>query len=152
MVQPTLHPSPRREKTSITASIEESSGSDTDNTPKPDSVGVKKTALAKLNQSWIFEIAGFLIAFLCLAATVALLQAYDNEVVPSWPVTPNFVLSLLANVGFTGTLLGVHAAVQQLKWILYSQSARPMTGFSWFQKARAGGISAAYLFYMAGAQ
>lgn len=142
-------------KGDFVASVQESPGRHKENSSRGVSLTcsvVDKTVWARLNQTWVFETAGFSVALLCLIATVTLFQTYNNQVVPIWPVTPNFVLSLLGNVAFASTLLGVHAAVAQLKWILYSKSSWPLTGFSIFQRARAGGIGAASLLLIAGAQ
>ena len=79
-------------------------------------VVAKQSFRAKLSETWFYELLGLLSGLLSLAATVALLRMHDGQRVPDWPVTLNFLLSLLGNVGFTGTLFAVHAAVAQLKW------------------------------------
>ena len=112
----------------------------------------QKSLWAKICQTWILESTGFLVAFLCLAATAAMLRMYDNQVVPGWPVTLNFVLSLFGNVGFAGTLFGVHAAVAQLKWIRYMTSPRPLADLAAFQSVRSGAIGAIRLLFTAGTQ
>jgi hypothetical protein len=114
--------------------------------------GKSKPAWAKLTQTWTFEFAGFVTALLCLAATGSLLRIYDNQLVPEWPVTLNFVLSLLGNVAFASTLFGVHASVAQFKWIWFARRPRPMTELATFQKARGGAIGAIQLLFAVGSQ
>lgn len=91
-----------------------------------------KSALAKLNQTWALELGGFLSAFLCLTTTITLLRRYDNELVPDWPLGLNFVLSLLGNIAFAGTLLGVHSALAQSQWIWFSMRPRPLAKLAIF--------------------
>ncbi|KAK3386084.1 hypothetical protein B0H63DRAFT_191903 [Podospora didyma] len=125
---------------------------DNRSTSSKDHGEIKKSAWARLNETWIWEFFGFLIAAGCLAATVLLLRLYDRKLVPTWPVTLNFVLSLLGNVGFAGTLFGVHAAVAQLKWIWFTKGPRPLMQLAIFQKARGGPLGAIQLLIATGAQ
>ena len=112
----------------------------------------KKSLWVKLCQTWTFELVGFLAGLASIVATIALLRVYDGEIVPDWPVTLDLALSLLANVGFTGTLFAVHAAVAQLKWIWYSKGPRPLAGLSVFQNVRTGPLGAVQLLFTAGIQ
>ncbi len=114
--------------------------------------GESKSAWAKLTQTWILELGGFVAALLCLAATGALLWQYDNQLVPEWPVTLNFVLSLLGNVAFATTLFGVHASIAQCKWIWFAKRPRPMAELATFHDARGGAIGAILLLFAAGTQ
>ena len=114
--------------------------------------GGAKTPWSKLNQTWFWEFGGFLLALLCLAATVALLCVYDNQLVPRWPVTLNVALSLLGNIAFTGTLFSVHAALAQFKWICIVERSRPLAEFAAFQNARGGAVGAIQLLFATGAQ
>lgn len=81
---------------------------------------IKKSIWTKLSQTWIFEFLGFLASLLCIGATATVLRWYDNQLAPDWPVTLNFVLSLLGNVGFAGTIFGVQATIAQLKYIWFA--------------------------------
>ncbi|KAL2140154.1 hypothetical protein VTI28DRAFT_4203 [Corynascus sepedonium] len=114
--------------------------------------GEPKSAWVKLTQTWTLEFCGFVAALLCLGCTVALLWVYDNELVPEWPVTLNFVLSLLGNIAFASTLFGVHASVAQSKWVWFMKRPRPMAELATFQNARGGAIGAIQLLFAAGAQ
>ena len=114
--------------------------------------GQSKSAWAKLTQTWTLEFGGFVAALLCLAATGALLWHYDNQLVPEWPVTLNFVLSLLGNVAFATTLFGVHASVAQCKWIWFAKRPRPMAELATFHDARESAIGALLLLFTAGTQ
>lgn len=111
-----------------------------------------KSAWAKLTETWTFEFGGFVAALACLAATVALLSHYNNEPNPAWPVTLNFVLSLLGNAAFASTLFGVHASVAQSKWIWFVKRPRPMADLATFQNARGGLVGAVRLPFAVGAQ
>ncbi|KAK4669885.1 uncharacterized protein QC763_206930 [Podospora pseudopauciseta] len=113
---------------------------------------IKKSIWAKLSQTCIFEFLGFLASFLCIGATATLLRWYDNQLAPDWPVTLNFVLSLLGNVGFAGTIFGVQATIAQLKWIWFAKRPRPLADLVGFQKARGGVIGVAQLLWTAGAE
>lgn len=112
----------------------------------------ERTPWAALTQTWALEIAGFLTALACLAATVALLRIHDNELVPSWPITLNFILSLLGNVGFATTIFGVHAAVAQHKWVRYHARPRPLADLPLYQNVRSGPIGVFWLLSAAGGQ
>jgi hypothetical protein len=119
---------------------------------KKSSHGEAKSLWSKLNQTWAWEFGGFFLSLLCLAATVALLAVYNNQLVPTWPITLNVILSLLGNIAFTGTLFGVHAALAQSKWIWFMERPRPLTELAAFQKARGGGVGAVQLLCTAGAR
>jgi hypothetical protein len=111
-----------------------------------------KSAWAKLTETWTFEFGGFVAALACLAATVALLSHYNNEPNPAWPVTLNFVLSLLGNAASASTLLADQASVAQTKRIWYVKRPRPMADLATFQNARGGLVGAVQLPFAVGAQ
>ncbi|KAK4450596.1 hypothetical protein QBC34DRAFT_461226 [Podospora aff. communis PSN243] len=112
----------------------------------------KQSLWAKLSDAWFYELFGFLAGLVSLVATAVLLRAYDGQRLPDRPVTLNFALSLLGNIGFTGTLFSVHAAVAQMKWIWYARERRPLSQLSVFQKVRSGAIGALQLMAAAGTQ
>ncbi|KAK4228058.1 hypothetical protein QBC38DRAFT_362690, partial [Podospora fimiseda] len=102
--------------------------------------------------TWLFEFLGFIAGLRSLAATVALLKRHEGQRVPDWPVSLNFILSLLANVSFAGTLFAVHAAVSQLKWISFTKGPSSLAQLSVFQNVRGGAIGAVQLLLTAGTQ
>ncbi len=110
-----------------------------------------KSTWAKLTETWTLECGGVVAALACLAATGALLLRYDNQLVPHWVVTLNFVLYLLGNVAFAGTLFGVHASVAQSKWVWFMNQPRPMAELAAFH-ARQGPVGAIRLLFTAGTQ
>ncbi|KAM7211321.1 Protein of unknown function (DUF3176) domain containing protein [Rhypophila decipiens] len=110
----------------------------------------RKSWWSKACETWIFEFAGLIIGFLCLAATLSLLGVYNRKTVPDWPVTLNFALSLIGNVGFAATIFGVHGAVAQYKWILYSGDPRPLSQLGIFQRVRSSALGALELLYELG--
>jgi len=115
-------------------------------------IKASKSLWAKLMQTWICELTGFLISLGCLLATAVLLRAYDGRQIPNWPVTLNFVLSVLGNIGFASSMFGIHATIAQLKWIWFAKSPRSLADFGVFQKARGGAVGIFQLLYTTGAQ
>lgn len=96
----------------------------------------RPSAWERVNETWTLEVLGFVLAALCLVGTVVLLRVFDGQRVPDWPVTLNFVLSLLANVAFAATMLGVQSSLGQLKWLRFAGGPRPLAEIAAFQGAR----------------
>ena len=94
-----------------------------------------KTAWDNLTETWALELAGFLVGLGSIAAIAIILRGYDGQRIPEWPLTINVVLSLIGNVGFAGTMFGIHSVVAQLKWIWFTKSPRPLADLAKFQNA-----------------
>lgn len=115
-------------------------------------ISAKKTTWDKLMQTWALELAGFLVGLGSLTTAVVLLGKYDNQPIPELPLTINVLLSLIGNVGFAGTMFGIHSSAAQLKWIWFSKVPRPLADFAGFQRA-GGPIGIIHLlFFTTGAQ
>ncbi|KAM7183823.1 Protein of unknown function (DUF3176) domain containing protein [Rhypophila sp. PSN 637] len=110
----------------------------------------QKSLWAKTNETWTFELGGLVLGFLCLAATVAILYLYDNKTAPNWAVTLNFALSLIGNIGFASTLFGIHSAIAQYKWILFSKTPRPLSQLGIFHRARGSALGVFELLFELG--
>jgi hypothetical protein len=103
------------------------------------------SACGYLQESWILEFLGFLIAAGALAAIIVLLRKYDGQLNPQFPVTLNFMVSLLGGVVNTATLAGAKNSIAQLKWIWFARRTRPLNEFRPFQDAGGGPFGATQL-------
>ena len=101
---------------------------------------------SRIKNTWLVEIAGFVIGAGSLAGTYVLLRYFDGKPVPKWPVTLEAILVTLGNVASAATLAGVRASVAQQKWLWYHKRARPISKFSDFQKGSRGGFISAWGF------
>lgn len=137
-------------KKNYTQSYDHSSGNESDR-GKPLSLD-QKSLWAKTCGTWVFEAGGFVVGFLSIAATVALLYYYNNKIAPDWTITLNFILSIIGNIGFATTLFGINAAIAQYKWILFTKGARPLSDLGIFQSAHGSSIGAFELLYTFGTQ
>jgi hypothetical protein len=110
----------------------------------------KPSLLARLGETWIVEVLGFTIAAGCLAGIVFLLRSFQDQRVPQWPVTLNFLISLLGTAASAGTLYGARASIAQLKWIWFARRPRPVTDLLTFERAKSSPVGALQLLFQMG--
>lgn len=99
----------------------------------------------RVNETWTWEILGFLVAALCLGGTTGLLRVFDGRQVPKWPVTLNVLLSLLGNLAWATTMFGVQASLGQVKWVCFARRPRPLAELAAFHGAWSGPFGALLL-------
>ena len=71
-----------------------------------------------VNEWWLWEIFGWLLSLLALAALIAVLAIYDQKPVPRWElgITLNAIISICAIVAQTTMLIPIAQGISQLKW------------------------------------
>jgi hypothetical protein len=101
----------------------------------PSIIWQKPSVWARLKETWTVELLGFVIAAAARGAIIALLRMFEGQREPRWPITLNFLISLLGTLASACTLYGAHHSISQLKWIWFTRRARPLVDLQSFQLA-----------------
>ncbi|KAL1967365.1 hypothetical protein VTN77DRAFT_3149 [Rasamsonia byssochlamydoides] len=91
---------------------------------------------------WLFEVLSCLISIVALIGIVILLQRYDQQPAPQWPlgITLNTVLAFLTTVSKAAFAYPVLVALSQMKWNWYATQKRPLSDFEAFDEASRGSL------------
>lgn len=89
---------------------------------------------------WVAETLSYLLAVLCLAATVILLRVSDRQPLPQWPmgITINALVSVFGVLLKAGLALPLSEGISQLKWQWFSQQPRKLIDIEDFEAASRG--------------
>jgi hypothetical protein len=103
-------------------------------------------------ETWILELLGLVCSAVGLFAIASILLKYDGKQQPSWSISINAVVSILSGVVSVGALYSVTHAVNQLKWVWFSEQERKLADIQMFDDGSRGVAGAMALVYHLRAQ
>jgi hypothetical protein len=92
--------------------------------------------------TWILELIGLLCSAAGLIAIAIILLKYDGKQRPSWAISVNAVVSILSAIVSIGALYSVTHAVNQLKWVWFSEKERKLADIQVFDGGSRGVVGA----------
>lgn len=110
---------------------------------------------SRLNELWIAELSAWLVAALCLAAICIILNAFDEQPIPSWHygITVNTLVAIFSTVSKLLLLIPVAEGLSQLKWLWFAAEKNPegreMIGFQHIDKASRGAFGSIFVIWKA---
>jgi hypothetical protein len=84
------------------------------------------------------ELLGLVCSAFGLFAIASILLKYDGKQRPSWSISINAVVSILSGVVSVGALYSVTHAVNQLKWVWFSEQERKLADIQIFDDGSRG--------------
>ena len=107
--------------------------------------------LQRLNDWWVWEVAGLAISICAACAAVVVLALYNGRPLQEWNyrLSINTVVSFLAIISKTSLGLVIEGCLGQLKWIWYSRprNRHSLLNFQAFDEASRGPYGAAQLLF-----
>lgn len=111
---------------------------DTPNNMPPQRSLLRPDWFRNFQETWILELLGLLCSAIGLIAIAIILRKYDGKQRPTWSVSLNAIVSILSAIVNIGALYSVTHAVNQLKWVWFSEKERTLADIQMFDSASRG--------------
>ena len=89
-------------------------------------------------ETGILELLGLLFSAAGLIAIAIILRMYDGKQRPTWSISLNAIVAVLSAIVNVGALYSVTHAVNQLKWVWFSEKERKLADIQVFDSASRG--------------
>lgn len=111
---------------------------DTPNSTSSPRLFLQLSWFRSFQKTWILELLGLLCSAAGLIAIAIILCKYDGKQRPTWSISLNAVVSILSAIVSIGALYSVTHAVNQLKWVWFSEKERKLADIQVFDSASRG--------------
>lgn len=105
-----------------------------------------------VHRLWVAELVSWTSSAVALVTMLGVLAVYDNEWIESWPLSwkINSVVGTLNTLLRACVMIGVAAALGQLKWLWYRGQYRPLADFEAFDTASRSPVGAVRFLFTKG--
>lgn len=104
----------------------------------------QRSPLQRLQDWWVWELAGALFSLVCLSGVIAILGSLDGKPLSKWmfPIAPNAMISIFTTLAKASMLTAVASCIGQLKWSHFQEQRSSLSHFQHFDEASRGPLGA----------